>query len=83
MQIDRTIPNNKVDIIIRENNKGTLMLIDAQFHEDRKMIKKEDEKILEYEDLIIKIQSMWNVKAKAILVTIWATKPLQNHSDST
>jgi len=29
MQTDRTIPNNKSDIIIRDNEKGTHMLTDA------------------------------------------------------
>ena len=28
VQTDRTIPNNKPDIIIRDNDKGTCMLID-------------------------------------------------------
>jgi len=29
IQTDRTIPNNKPDIIIRDNEKGTCMLIDV------------------------------------------------------
>ena len=29
MQTDRTIPNNKLDIIIRDNEKRTCMLIDV------------------------------------------------------
>ena len=29
VQTDRTIPNNKPDIIIRDNEKGTCMLIDV------------------------------------------------------
>jgi len=29
VQSDRTIPNNKPDIIIRDNEKGTCMLIDV------------------------------------------------------
>ena len=29
VQIDRTIPNNKLDIIIRNNEKRTCMLIDV------------------------------------------------------
>jgi hypothetical protein len=29
VQTDRTIPNNKLDIIIRDNERGTGMLIDA------------------------------------------------------
>jgi hypothetical protein len=50
---DRTIPNNKPDIIIRDNEKGTCMLIDVAISGDRNLIKKEAEKILKYEDLII------------------------------
>jgi hypothetical protein len=38
------------------------MLIDAVILGDRKVIKKEAEKILKYKDLTIEIQRMWNVK---------------------
>jgi hypothetical protein len=37
------------------------------------VIKKEDEKILKYKDLIIDIQRMWNVKAKVTAVIVRAT----------
>ena len=37
------------------------------------MIEKEAEKILKYEDLTTEIQPMWNVKTKAIPVTVGAT----------
>jgi len=40
---------------------------------DRSVIKKEAEKILEYKDLVIEIQCVWNVKAKVILVIIGTT----------
>ena len=60
---DRTIPNNKPNIIIRDNENGTCMLIDVAISGDRNVIKKEDEKILKYKDLTIEIQGMWNVKA--------------------
>jgi hypothetical protein len=40
------------------------MLIDVAISEDKKMIKKEAEKILKYTDLTINIQRMWNIKAK-------------------
>jgi hypothetical protein len=61
VQTDRTIPNNKLDIIIRDNEKGTCMLIDVAISGDRNMIKTEAEKILKYRDLTIEIQRMWNV----------------------
>jgi len=73
VQTDRTIPNNKPDIIIRDNEKGTCMLIDVAISVDRNVIKKEAEKILKYKDLTIEIQRMWNVKTKVISVITEAT----------
>ena len=64
VQTDRTIPNNKPDIITRDNEKGTCMLIDTAISGDRIVIKKEAEKILKYKDLTIEIQRTWNVKNK-------------------
>ena len=61
VETDRKIPNNKPDIIIRDNKQGTCMLIDVPIFGDRNVIKKEAEKILQYKDLIIEIQRMWNV----------------------
>jgi hypothetical protein len=40
VQTDRTIPNNKPDIIIRDNEKRTCMLIDVAVSGDRNVIKK-------------------------------------------
>jgi len=73
VQTDRTVPNNTPDIIIRDNEKGTCMLIDVAISGDRNVIKKEAEKILKYKDLTIEIQRMWNVKTKVIPVIIGAT----------
>jgi hypothetical protein len=44
------------------------MLIDVAIPGDRNVIKKEANKILKYKDFIIKIQRMWNMKARAIPV---------------
>ena len=46
VQTDITIPNNKPDIIIRDNEKRTCMLIDVANSGDRNVTKKEAEKIL-------------------------------------
>jgi hypothetical protein len=73
VQTDRTIPNNKPDIIIRDNEKGTCMLINIAIPGDRNVIKKVAEKILKYKNLTTEIQRMWNVKAKVIPVIIGAT----------
>ena len=40
VQTDRTIPSNKPDIIIGDNEKGTCMLIDVAISGDRNVIKK-------------------------------------------
>jgi hypothetical protein len=46
VQTDIIIPNNKPDIIIRDNGKRRCMLIDVAISGDRNVIKKEAEKIL-------------------------------------
>ena len=83
VQTNRTIPNNKPDIIISDNKQGTCMLIDAAFPGDRNVIKKEAEKILKYEYLITEIQCMWNVKGKMIPILTGAnetiSKPLRQY----
>ena len=73
VQTDRTIPNNKPDIIIRDIEKGTCMLIDVAISRDRNVVTKEAEKILKYKDLTIEVQCMWKVKTKVIPVIIGAT----------
>ena len=73
VQTDRPIPNNISDIIIRDNQKRTCMLIDVAVSGDRNVIKKEAEKILKYKDLTIEIQRTLNVKTKVIPVIIGAT----------
>jgi len=40
VQTDRTIPNNKPDITIRDNEKGTRMLMDVVISADRNVTKK-------------------------------------------
>jgi hypothetical protein len=48
LQTDRTIRNNEPDIMIRDNEKGTCMLIDVAIPEDRNVITKKSEKISTY-----------------------------------
>ena len=48
VQTDRTIPNNKPNIIHRDTEKGACMLIDVAISGDRNVIKKEAEKIQKY-----------------------------------
>jgi len=48
VRTNRTILNNKPEIIIRDNKQGTCRLIDVAIPGDRNVIKIEVEKILKY-----------------------------------
>jgi hypothetical protein len=72
VQTDRNIPNDKLDIIIRDNEKGTCMLIDVAISADRNVTKKETEKILKYKGLRTQVQLMLNVKTNLISIKIGA-----------
>ena len=68
MQTDRTVPNNKPVILIR-NNETLKCIIDAEIPGDGNMIKTAAEKILKHEDLTIKTQRVRNVKtSKTIMI---------------
>jgi hypothetical protein len=65
VQNDGNTPDNKPDIIIRDNKKGKCsMLLDVAISGDRNVVKKEAEKILIYTHLTTEIQPMWIVKTK-------------------
>jgi hypothetical protein len=68
VQADNAIPNNKRDIIIRDNEKEPCVSVDPAISGDRTVIMTAAEKILDYADLTIEIQRMWNVKMKVIPV---------------
>jgi hypothetical protein len=61
VQTDRTIPNNKPEIKIRDNEE-TFVPIYVAILGDRNMIKKEAEELIIYKNLTIETQRMWNVK---------------------
>jgi hypothetical protein len=64
MQTDRTVPINKLDFTIRDNEKGTRMLKDVAISEDRNVVKKETEKIIVYKDSAVEIKRTWNANTK-------------------
>jgi hypothetical protein len=70
VQTDKTIPNSKPDIIIRDKVKGKCMFTDVAISGDQNVIKREAEKILKCKDLIIEIQHMWNVRTNVIRIII-------------
>jgi hypothetical protein len=56
VRTDRTSPNEKTNIISRDNKKDKCLLIDVANPGDRNVIQKEAENILKYKDLILEIQ---------------------------
>jgi hypothetical protein len=61
---DRTIPNFKRDIVIRDNEKGTCVLINIAISGDRHVIKTETAKIVKYKCLTVERERMCKVKRK-------------------
>jgi hypothetical protein len=76
VKTDTTIPNNKPDIVIHNNEKGACMLIDVTIPGDRNVIQKEAENILKYKDLKIERQRTWNVKTRVIPVITGVTRTI-------
>jgi hypothetical protein len=72
LQTERTVRNNKPDIIC-DNEKGTSILIDVAISRDRNVIKNETEKVLKYKDLTIAIHCMWNIKDNVITLITGTT----------
>ena len=83
MQTDGTITNNKPDNIIRDNEKGTSVLINVAISRDINVIEKEVKKILKYTNVTLEVPRMRNLKTKVIPVIPGATgtisKPLTQY----
>ncbi|XP_072152512.1 uncharacterized protein [Bemisia tabaci] len=72
VRTDRTVPNNRPDIILRKRGQ-TCLLIDESIPADRNISLKEAEKRLKYKDLGIEISRMWKTDTKVIPFVIGAT----------
>jgi hypothetical protein len=59
LQTDRTIPNNKPDIIIGDKEKGTCILRFVAISGYMNLIKKETLKVLKYKSRIIEMEHKW------------------------
>ena len=69
---DKTIKANKPDIIIKDKQEKTCMLIDLAIPSDRNTAVKVAEKLSKYKDLEIEITKMWGLKTKSVPVVIGA-----------
>jgi len=79
VKTNRTIPNNKANIIIRGNEKGTCLLVDTVISGPRNVTKTEAEKILKYKDLTNGTAYL-ELKKKVIPVKTGQLEPSPNHS---
>jgi hypothetical protein len=79
MKTNRTTPNNKADILIRGNEKGTCILVDTVISGPRNVTKIEAEKILKYKDLRTGTAYL-ELKRKVMAVTTGQLEPSPNHS---
>jgi len=77
---NRTIPNNKSDIIIYDNEKGRCVSIDIAISGGRNVIKKDAEKIVKYKkDITTEIRKV-HVECKNI--SYGQIEQSQNHSEN-
>jgi hypothetical protein len=79
MKTNRTTPNDKADIIIRGNEKGTCLLVEAVISGPRNVTTTEVEKILKYKDLTTGTAYL-ELKRKLIPVAIGQLETFPNHS---
>jgi hypothetical protein len=71
--MDREVLANRPDIIIKNKKDKTCLLIGVPIPSDKNVIQKEAEKKLNYKNLSIEIQRMWNIKCFVIPVITGAT----------
>ena len=82
---DKTIKAKKPDIIIKDKQEKTCMLIDMAIPYDRNTLVKVAEKLSKYKDLEIEITKMWGLKTITVPVVIGALgvvkKGIEKHID--
>ena len=82
---DKTIKAYKPDIIIKDKQEKTCVLIDMAIPSDRNTSVKVAEKLFKYKDLEIEVTKMWGLKTVTVPVVIGAlgivTKGIEKHID--
>jgi hypothetical protein len=64
----REVTANRPDIILKNKNEKTCILIDLATPADRNITQKDAEKKLKYKSLCIEMQQMWDMKCMVIPV---------------
>jgi len=69
---DRCIAANRPDLILVLKQSRHALLVDFACPADNNIKRKETEKVTKYQDLVLEIQRLWNVKAEVIPIVIGA-----------
>ena len=72
IQTDRCIPANRPDIVVRDKENKTCLLLDISVPSDTNTSLKTFEKISKYKDLEIECERAWKMKTKTIPVIVGA-----------
>ena len=72
IQTDREIKANKPDIVIKDKQEKSCLLIDMSIPTEKNTSVKVTEKLSKYKDLEIEIERMWGMKDTTIPVVIRA-----------
>ena len=81
IRTDCKIQANKPDLVVVDKAKKTLLIVDIACPLDINIGKKEQEKILKYQDLKTELQRLWKLKGKVVPVVIGALGAVtKNHS---
>ena len=72
IQTDREIKANRPDIVIKDKQEKSCLLIDMSIPTEKNTSVKVTEKLPKYKDLEIEIERMWGMKATTIQVVIGA-----------
>ena len=72
IQTDREIKANRPDIVIKDKQEKSCLLIDMSIPTEKNTSVKVTEKLSKYKDLEIEIERMWGMKVTTIPVVIGA-----------
>ena len=72
IQRDRVIEANRPDVVIKNKQEKSRLLIDISIPTEKNTSVKVTEKLSKYKDLEIKVERMWGMKATTIPVVIGA-----------
>ena len=82
VQTDRKIDANRPDIIIKNHEERTCIMMDVPVPSDQNISLKEFPKLSKYKDLEIEVSKMWKLKKKIIPVLIGALEMIKKRTQN-